>query len=208
MKHKIAIVEDNHEIRTGLMMIINSTGNLECNHIFANAEDAIKLLPLNCADVVLMDIDLPGMNGIEAIKILKKSCSQSQFMIISVFEDEEKIFKSLEAGANGYLLKKTVAGELVSAIQDIMNGGSPMNAQIARRVVASFRVKPKDMNGAGEDLSKRERELVELLAKGFRYKEIAEKLFISQDTVRTHIRNIYQKLQVNSKVEAINKVFK
>lgn len=207
MKYSVAIVEDNHEIRTGLMMLINSSANLECNHIFSNAEEAIKMLPYNCTDVVLMDIDLPGMNGIEAIRQLKQQCAQAQFLMITVFEDDEKIFKSLEAGANGYLLKKTVASELVSAIHDIVNGGSPMNAQIARRVVSRFQQSTQKVSNA-EELSKREMELLELLSKGFRYKEIANHLFISQDTVRTHIRNIYQKLQVNSKIEAINKVFK
>lgn len=208
MKHSIAIIEDDHDIRTGLMMIINSTADLECNQLFSNAEDALKVLPVHCADVVLMDIDLPGISGIEAIKQLKSTCSQTQFMMITVFEDDEKIFKSLEAGANGYLLKKTLASELVHAIQDLLTGGSPMNAQIARKVVASFQKQQIQRNNAIEELSKREYELLELLSKGYRYKEIAESLFISQDTVRTHIRNIYQKLQVNSKIEAINKVFK
>lgn len=205
-KIQIAIVEDNHDIRTGLMMIVNGTDDLECRQTFSSAEEAIKILPLNCPDVVLMDIDLPGINGIECIKVLKEQCDATQYMMLTVYEDDEKIFRSLEAGATGYMLKKTPPLQLVEAIKDLSSGGSPMNAQIARKVVASFN-KPKP-NKAAEELTKRELELLELLSKGYRYKEIADKLFISQDTVRTHIRNIYIKLQVNSKIEAINKVFK
>ncbi len=208
MKTRVAIVEDNNDIRKGLMMIINNTEDIECSQTFSSAEEAIKILPLNCSDVVLMDIDLPEMNGIECIKILKEKCTQTQFMMLTVFEDDAKIFQSLKAGASGYMLKKTSSMQLVEAIKDLANGGSPMNAQIARRVVASFqKVEEKKALKNAEELTKREIELLELLSKGFRYKEIAEKLFISADTVRTHIRNIYLKLHVNSKIEAINKVF-
>ena len=208
MKISVAIVEDNHDIRTGLMMIINNTDELECRQTFASAEDAIKILPLACADVVLMDIDLPEMNGIECIKILKEKCVQSQFMMLTVYEDDDKIFRSLKVGASGYMLKKTSPVQLLDAIKDLSTGGSPMNAQIARKVVASFQLaEQKKQPQHVEGLTKRELELLELLSKGFRYKDIAEKLFISSDTVRTHIRNIYVKLQVNSKIEAINKAF-
>jgi DNA-binding NarL/FixJ family response regulator len=203
---QIAIVEDNHDIRTGLMMIVNGTDDLECRQTFATAEEALRVLPISCPDVVLMDIDLPGMNGIECIKQLREKCASTLYMMLTVFEDDEKIFRSLEAGATGYMLKKTPPAQLVDAIKDMCNGGSPMNAQIARKVVASFS-KPKTSKDA-EELTKRELELLELLSKGYRYKEIADKLFISQDTVRTHIRNVYVKLHVNSKIEAINKVFK
>lgn len=205
-KIQVAIVEDTHDIRKGLMMMINGVEELECRQTFSSAEDAIKTLPINCADVVLMDIDLPGINGIECIKILKEKCNQTQYMMLTVFEDDDKIFRSLEAGATGYMLKKTPPAQLIEAIKDLSSGGSPMNAQIARKVVASFN-KPK-LNKTAEELTKRELELLELLSKGYRYKEIADKLFISQDTVRSHIRNIYVKLHVNSKIEAINKVFK
>lgn len=205
-KIQVAIVEDNHDIRTGLMMIVNGVEELECRQTFSSAEEAIKILPLHCPDVVLMDIDLPGMNGIDCIKMLKDKCIETQYMMLTVYEDDDKIFRSLEAGATGYLLKKTSPAQLVESIKDLVNGGSPMNAQIARKVVASFN-KPK-VNKTPEELTKREMELLELLSKGYRYKEIADQLFISQDTVRTHIRNIYVKLHVNSKIEAINKVFK
>jgi DNA-binding NarL/FixJ family response regulator len=208
MKISVSIVEDNHDIRTGLMMIINNTNELECRQTFASAEEAIKILPLSCSDVVLMDIDLPGMSGIDCIKSLKEKCIQTQFMMLTVFEDDDKIFRSLKAGASGYMLKKTLPTQLVEAIKDLSTGGSPMNAQIARKVVASFQQVEQKMQPQNvEGLTKREIELLELLSKGFRYKEIAEKLFISSDTVRTHIRNIYIKLHVNSKIEAINKAF-
>lgn len=205
-KIQVAIVEDNHDIRTGLMMIVNGVDELECRQTFSSAEEALKILPLHCADVVLMDIDLPEMNGIDCIKLLKEKCTETQFMMLTVFEDDDKIFRSLEAGATGYLLKKTSPAQLVDCIKDLVSGGSPMNAQIARKVVASFN-KPK-VYKTSEELTKREMELLGLLSKGYRYKEIADQLFISQDTVRTHIRNIYVKLHVNSKIEAINKVFK
>lgn len=207
MKINVSIVEDNNEIRTGLMMIVNSTDELECRQTFTNAEDAIRILPLSCPDIVLMDIDLPGMNGIEAIKKLKDQCKNTLYMMLTVYEDEDKIFNSLKAGASGYMLKKTPPNQLVDALKDLANGGSPMNTQIARRVVESFQQQKEKKLSNAEELTRREIELLELLSKGYRYKEIADKLFISQDTVRTHIRNIYLKLQVNSKIEAINKVF-
>ncbi len=208
MKLSVAIVEDNHDIRTGMMMMINNTDELECRQTFSSAEEAIKILPLACSDVVLMNIDLPGINGIECIKIMKEKCVQTQFMMLTVFEDDDKIFRSLKAGASGYMLKKSTPAQLVEAIKDLSTGGSPMNAQIARKVVASFQfAEQKKIANSLEGLTKREVELLELLSKGYRYKEIAEKLFISSDTVRTHIRNIYVKLQVNSKIEAINKAF-
>jgi len=206
---EVAIVEDQQDIREGLQAIMNSTEHLNCSMAFANAEEALQQLSLNCPDIVLMDIDLPGMDGIDCIKALKEKCVNTQFMMLTVYEDDEKIFKSLAAGATGYMLKKTPTSGLLEAISTQMQGGSPMNAQIARRVVASFQQSPApEKNPLVETLTKREIELLELLSKGFRYKEIAEMLFISLDTVRTHIRNIYIKLQVNSKIEAINKVFK
>ena len=135
-KIQVAIVEDNHDIRTGLMMIVNGVEELECRQTFSSAEEALKILPLHCADVVLMDIDLPEMNGIDCIKLLKEKCTETQYMMLTVFEDDDKIFRSLEAGATGYLLKKTSPAQLVDAIKDLVGGGSPMNAQIARKVVA------------------------------------------------------------------------
>lgn len=207
MNIRVAIVEDTDDIRNGLSMIINGTAGFTCEHIFPNAEDALLNIPKDKPDVVLMDIDLPGMNGISCIEALKELCPTTQFMMLTVYEDDDKIFRSLQAGATGYLLKKTSPIQLLDSIKDLYNGGSPMNTQIARRVVASFQkiAPPKIQHTDG--LTKREFELLELLSKGYRYKDISEKLFISTDTVRTHIRNIYVKLQVRSKIEAINKVF-
>lgn len=208
-KIQVAIVEDNQDIRKGLMMIVNASDALECKHTFSTAEDAIRILPQSCPDIVLMDIDLPGMNGIACIKTLKETCKNTLYMMLTVYEDDDKIFRSLAAGAMGYMLKKTPTASLVQAIVELHQGGSPMNAQIARRVVASFQPHQNAQSNINkESLTKREIELLTLLSQGFRYKEIADQLFISQDTVRTHIRNIYEKLQVNSKIEAINKVFR
>lgn len=204
---RVSIVEDNHDIRTGLKLIINSSNELICENIFSNAEDAIRSLENNNSDVVLMDIDLPGMNGIEAIKKLKLICPGSQFMMLTVYEDDDMIFKSLQAGANGYLLKKSSATQIVQAVMDLHLGGSPMSPGIARKVLNAFNKQPEKPKPDYQDLSEREKDIVNGLALGFRYKEIADKLFISPETVRTHIRNIYQKLQVQSRTDAINKVF-
>jgi DNA-binding NarL/FixJ family response regulator len=205
MKLKVCIVEDTDDIRNGLAQMINHAGDFVCEKVFADGETAVKELPSYQPDIVLMDIDLPGINGIECISRLKEHCPNTQFMMLTVYEDDDNIFRSLEAGATGYMLKRTSSVQLMEAIKDIYNGGSPMNAQIARRVVASFN-KPK-VSAHSDELTKREFELLDLLSQGYRYKDIAAKLFISQDTVRTHIRNIYVKLQVKSKIEAINKVF-
>lgn len=205
IKLKVCIVEDTEDIRNGIAQMINLAGDLVCEKVFADGETAVKDIPLYKPDVVLMDIDLPGMSGIDCIARLKEYCPQTQFMMLTVYEDDDKIFRSLEAGATGYMLKRTSSPLLIEAIRDLHNGGSPMNAQIARRVVASFSTTKAQADK--HELTKREFELLNLLSQGYRYKDIAAKLFISQDTVRTHIRNIYIKLQVKSKIEAINKVF-
>jgi DNA-binding NarL/FixJ family response regulator len=203
----IAIVEDNQDIRTGLVELLNASPELTCKYEFSNAEDAVHRLPELQVDVVLMDINLPGISGIEALQLLKDKCDNTLFVMLTVYEDDDNIFKSLEAGASGYLLKNTPAEKIIESIKEVVQGGSPMNAQIARKVVQFFQQQGARKMKHAEELSKREMELLVLLSKGYRYKEIAEKLFISRDTVRTHIRNIYVKLQVNSKIEAINKVF-
>ncbi len=205
---KVSIVEDNHDIRGGLKMIINSSHELLCEQVYSNAEDALKDLIVNECDVVLMDIDLPGMNGIEAIKKLKQSCPQTQFMMLTVYEDDEMIFKSLQAGAIGYLLKKSSATQIVQAVMDLHQGGSPMSPGIARKVLNAFTSQAPKQEPNYQDLSEREKEIVNGLALGYRYKEIADNLNISPETVRTHIRNIYQKLHVQSRTDALNKIFR
>ncbi len=201
----VAIVEDNLSIREGLSLLIDGSEGFSCKQVYTNAEDAIKHIPLSPPDVVLMDINLPGVSGIEAVKQLKQKCPFTQFMMCTIYENDEHIFESLKVGANGYLLKKTAPAKMLEAITEIFLGGSPMSGQIARKVITAF----QPVNQKGEDgLSERELEIVDALAKGYRYKEIADKYFVSIETVRSHIRNIYEKLQVHSRTDAINKVFK
>jgi DNA-binding NarL/FixJ family response regulator len=203
---QVAIVEDIDDIRKGLAMIINASDAAECKHTFANAEKAFEVLNVQPVDVVLVDINLPGgMNGIELVHQLKPIHPTMQFMMCTVYEDTDLVFKALKAGATGYILKKTQPDKLIEAIKEIHEGGSPMSAQIARKVITSFQ-QPM-VREATQLLTRREQELLELLAQGFRYKEIADKLFLSIDTIRTHIRNIYRKLEVQSRAEALNKIF-
>ncbi len=204
---RVVIVEDQEDIREGLAMIVNFSEGFECIATFSDGNAAMGGIPDLKPDVVLMDIDLPGSDGIQVIFFLKSVMPATQFMMLTVFEDDEKIFQSLKAGASGYLLKKTSPAKLMEAIREVYEGGSPMNSQIASRVVNYFRQKPDDKAEA-YNLTRREYEILELIARGYRYKEIGDKLNISMDTVRSHIRNTYEKLQVTSKVEAINKVFR
>ncbi len=203
---KVAIVEDIDDIRKGLAMIVNANDSLECKHTFADADKAFAVLSVEPVDVVLVDINLPGgINGIELVQKLKPGHPHMQFMMCTVYEDSELVFKALKVGATGYILKKTPPTKLLEAIQEIYEGGSPMSAQIARKVISSFQ-KPV-LNDVTQLLTKREQELLDLLAQGFRYKEIADKLSLSIDTIRTHIRNIYRKLEVQSRAEALNKIY-
>jgi len=201
---KVVIIEDIKEIREGLQMLINGSEGFMCARTFANAEDAIEQLPGIGPDVTLMDINLPGMNGIEAVRKLKPLCSSTQFIMSTVYEDDESIFESLKAGASGYLLKNTAPARILDSIMEVYQGGSPMSGQIARRVIASFQ--HKDSIDDSELLTQREKEILKSLAKGLRYKEIAFEFNIGIETVRSHARNIYEKLQVQSRTEAVNKI--
>lgn len=201
----VAIVEDIKEIREGLQMLINGSNGFACNTTFNSAEEAVKELPNICPDVVLMDINLPGINGIEAVKKLKNKCSSTQFIMSTVYEDDDNIFESLKAGASGYLLKKTAPAKILDAIAEVHNGGSPMSSQIARKVIDSFQ--NKNTIDTTAELTPREKEILKALAKGLRYKEIADEINISIETVRSHVRHIYEKLQVQSRTEALNKVY-
>lgn len=205
MQINVGLIEDEIEISESLKLLINGTSGFSCLHSFSTALKAITQIPELKLDVVLTDIHLPDKSGIDCIIELKPLCPQTQFLMCTSFEDIETVFKALKAGATGYLTKTTPPAKLLDAILEVYNGGSPMNSQIARKVVASFHTIEK--NSELEKLSLREQEIVQLLSKGFRYKEISEKLFISLETVRTHIRNIYEKLQVNSRTEALNKAF-
>ena len=201
----VAIVEDIKEIREGLRLIINNSDGFSCSEVYTNAEDAVKSLPVSQPHVVLMDINLPGINGIEAVKQLKDKCPHTQFIMSTVYEDDENIFESLKAGASGYLLKKTAPSRILDAISEVYNGGSPMSTQIARKVIASFQ--RKDSIDDTDILTPKEKEILKALAKGLRYKEIANEMNIGMETVRSHARKIYEKLQVQSRTEALNKIY-
>ncbi|MFA6542309.1 MAG: response regulator transcription factor [Bacteroidota bacterium] len=200
----VAIVEDLTDIRVGLGALIGGSPGFSCIGMYADGEEAVERIPRAIPDVVLMDIDMPKMNGIECIRKLKTVMPSLQIMMLTVFEDDEKIFQSLKAGASGYLLKKTPPVKLLEAIEEVFHGGSPMSGQIARKVIQAFQT-PQQKSPQTENLSQREHEILSYLAKGHRYKEIADELFISIETVRTHIRNIYEKLHVRSRTEAVLK---
>lgn len=207
-KIRVCVVEDNHFVRHALEGVIDQSNQCEIVHVFKSAEEALSYLCDTPPDVVLMDIDLGKVSGIEAVKSLKERCPSVQFMMCTVHDEDEKVFEALEAGASGYILKDTKPEELVNAIIDLANGGAPMSSKIARRVVNSFQQKQVERNGNHlESLSSREFEILELLVKGQLYKEIAGQLDIAQETVRKHVYNIYKKLHVNNRVEAYHKFY-
>jgi DNA-binding NarL/FixJ family response regulator len=203
----ISIVEDNDKLRATLVRVIDRTDGFRCVSDYGSAEDALADLPKIKPDVVLMDINLPGINGVECVRQLKKLLPQIQVMMLTVYEDTENIFNALAAGANGYMLKRTPAKELIEAIREVQRGGSPMTTHIARKVVQSFQKTGVAAAAAGElaELSVREQQVLDLLAQGLIYKEIGEKLGISYETVHTYIRRIYEKLQVRTRTEAVAK---
>jgi len=202
---RIAIVEDDKTVREGLQMLLGGSQGFSCVAAYSNAEDAISELPQINPDVVLMDINLPGMNGIECISNLKDQDNSMLFIMLTVFEDTEAIFTSLAAGASGYLLKNTSPVKLIESIREVYSGGSPMSSEIARKVVDSFTQSTAKESQDLHGLTVREEEVLSFLAKGYLYKEIAEQLFISIDTVRSHIRHIYDKLHVKTRTDAILK---
>jgi DNA-binding NarL/FixJ family response regulator len=201
---KVAIVEDDDWIRDNLAAQIRDTGAFLCVGTYRTGEEAIHRLPATSADVVLMDINLPKMNGIECVRQLKALVPSAQFLMLTVYEDSDRIFNSLLAGASGYLLKRTPRSEILQAIADVHFGNSPMNGHIARKVVQYFNQRGH-MDMELEKLSNREREVLDHLAQGVPYKEIADVLSISIDTVRIHIKGIYSKLHVHSRGEAVAK---
>ncbi len=208
MNIPVAIVEDNHDIRQALEQIISMAPGYTLAGSCINGEEAINKIPGMNPAVVLMDINLGGINGIECVKILKELYPQLLFMMCTVYEEDEKIFEALSAGASGYVLKKTTPDKLLNAITELYEGGAPMSSQIASKVVAAFKNKPAAAsNDSLEILSKREKEILEALSKGLLYKEISEQMFISSQTVRKHVYHIYEKLHVGNRVEAVNKYF-
>ncbi len=197
----VSLVEDDPEIRESIKYLINSTEGYKCISAFGSCEDALKDLPENLPDVILMDITLPGMNGIEGVRKIREKIDVD-ILMLTVHKDDELIFESLCAGASGYLMKNTSPARLIEAIKEVHEGGAPMSTNIARRIVTSFRSSP-DPNLTG-----RETEVLSQMCKGKSYKMIADSLIISEETIHFHIKNIYRKLQVHSKTEAVAKAIK
>ncbi len=208
----VCIVDDNRDLRSALEEIISMSEGYSCIGTIGTAEEAIRELPFLKPDVVLMDINLgTDQSGIDCVRILKQQIPATNFMMCTVYEEDEKIFEALSAGASGYILKKTAPARMLEAIRELYQGGAPMSSQIARKVVAAFQHKPAMADGPDtellNDLSNREREILEQLSKGLMYKEIAAELFISPETVRKHVYHIYEKLHVTNRIEAVNKFF-
>lgn len=199
----VAMVEDDAGYAAGVQKLLNDSGCFQCVAVCPNAEEALAHLPALNPDVVLMDIELPQATGVECVRQLRPLLPQTEILMLTVFQDNEHIFQALTAGATGYLCKPGTAAELLDAIQGLHDGGSPMSAAIARKVVTAFRSSPASLLPSS-DLSQREREVLERLAQGRRYKEVAADLGLSTDTVRTHVNRIYKKLHVHSRTEAVN----
>lgn len=200
----VSIVDDEPELREHIAGYLSTMGNIRCQSSYASAEDALAHLPKEKPNVILMDINLGGMDGIECVRRLKLVMPESQFLMLTVFEDTEKIFRALSAGASGYLLKRMPPKKLIEAITEVLEGGSPMSAPIARKVVQSFQAAPARENEAAT-LSQRELSVINGLAQGLAYKQIADQLGVSIHTVRNYIRRIYEKLHVQSRTEAVAK---
>jgi DNA-binding NarL/FixJ family response regulator len=202
----VGIVEDDAQTRKILAGWISRNPGFKLAGEWSDAESALGPLTESCPNVVLMDINLPGMNGVEAVRKLKPALQKTQFVMLTVYEDTDHIYDALAAGASGYLLKETPRAELLSALEDVHGGGSPMTSNIARKVVQSFRQSPpKSPTEPGEELSPREQEVLDLLARGYLYKEISESLGISVPTVNTYVRRVYEKLHVRSRGQAVAK---
>lgn len=199
---RVAIVEDDRKAREIFVEWVNRAGGFRCVSDHGSAEDAIEVLPKGKPQVIFMDINLPGMNGVECVRKLKVLLPEAQFVMLTVYEDSDHIFQALQAGATGYLLKRTPRAELVAAMRDVHAGGSPMTTTIARKVVKAFHQASQPQPVVAQ-LSTRENEVLQLLAQGFLYKEIADTLNVAVPTVNTYIRRIYEKLHVRSRTEAV-----
>lgn len=204
MPIKVAIVDDDEGIRTSLATLIRRAPALRLIGDYPDGETALKDIPRRAPDVVLMDINLPGMNGVECVRQLKASAPAVQFLMLTVYEDSDSLFNSLKAGASGYLLKRTASARLLEAIHDVYEGGSPMTPQLARRVVQYF-TKSAASDSPVSRLTAGEREFLDQLSNGYAYKEIADRMKISIDTVRSYVRTVYEKLHVHSRTEAVVK---
>ena len=205
-KITVAIVEDTEEIREGLVQYLGQRSEFSVLGSFSNAEDAIRKLPALMPDIVIMDINLPGLSGIDCINEVKSKCAGIQFIMFTIYEDDEKVFEAIKAGATGYLLKNVELPLIEHALKDLHHGGAPMSAIIARKLINAFQKDPATLRSPL--LTERENQVLQLLAKGLFYKEIADVLSISISTVRQHIHKIYEKLHVQNRMEAINKLTK
>jgi DNA-binding NarL/FixJ family response regulator len=199
---RVAVVEDDAWVRENLAREIGSAAGFECGGSYATAEAALAAIPLRPPEVVVLDINLPGIDGIECLRRLRTSCPNLQFLMLTAYEESEKIFQSLRAGANGYLLKRAGTAEVIDAIRQVHEGGAPMSSSIARQVVRHFNRLGDEAPGLPQ-LSPREREVLELLARGAAYKEIAGQLALSLETIRMNVKHIYTKLHVHSRGEAV-----
>ncbi|HEY5692697.1 MAG TPA: response regulator transcription factor [Cyclobacteriaceae bacterium] len=199
-KKRVLIIEDDSEIRSSFAMIVDSSQKFTVVNSYSNCEDAIKHINNDKPDIVLMDVELPGgMNGIKGTKIIKDKSPNSDIIMVTVYEDSEMVYEALKSGASGYITKSANYMELLSALEEITKGGAPMSSKIARMVIDNFHLNPNS------PLTKRETEILQLISEGKTYTQISEELFISKETSKTHIKNIYSKLQVRSKSEAIAK---
>lgn len=199
-KKRVLLVEDDQEIRNSFVLIVNSSPKFFVVNGYSSCEEAIKQLHNDKPDIVLMDIELPGgMNGIQGTKIIKEKVPHAEIVMVTVYEDSDLVFEALKSGASGYITKSANYTELLSALEEIMRGGAPMSSKIARMVIDNFHVNPNS------PLTKRETEILQLISEGKTYTQISEELFISKETSKTHIKNIYSKLQVKSKSEALAK---
>lgn len=200
----IAIIEDDEQIRVNLAELIAQNTGCDDVRQYISSETALSELIARPSEIVLTDVNLPGINGVEFIRKIKLIHPSVQCIVLTVYDQPDIIFDALQSGATGYLLKSTSAEKIIEGIYEVLDGGSPISSQIARKVIEAFAVKAR-VNAHFQLLSRREQEILEQLSKGFRYKEIADNLFLSIETVRSHVRNIYEKLQVNSRVEALKK---
>ena len=209
MNTLVAIVEDNNDIRLALEQIIETAEGFSLAGSCISGEEALVKLPILNPKVVLMDIGLGGISGIEVVRELKTTNPEILFMMCTIYDEDEKIFEALTAGASGYILKKTSPGKLLEGIKELIDGGAPMSSQIARKVVNAFRNLPVAATSSPDLdlLSKREKEILEMLSTGLLYKEISEQLSISAETVRKHLYHVYEKLHVSNRIEAVNKFF-
>lgn len=205
---RVVIFEDNRSLREGLVAMIGGTQGFECVGAFPNCNNLLKNVSQAKPDVILMDIEMPGINGIEAVSIIKEEFPWIKILMETIFDDDEKIFNSICAGAEGYILKNTSPAEILEAIEEIHEGGSPMTPSIANRVLKMVKHRPETGSRQSFDLTDREKEILTCLVKGMSYKMVADTCFISIETVNVHIKNIYRKLQVHSKSEAVAKAIK